>query len=255
MARTELARDLTRLSEHPAFRDAIVKKPITHVISEKISTLIASGILQVGDALPSERELAVALNVSRAAVRGGVQILAVQGILEISQGSRTRVRRSDVGPMTVGFAIARAVEAYDLDSVHAGRLLVERHVVEDAARHLTDERLHLLEALLETQKETLADPVRFLICDREFHVAVYQTSRNQLLADFATDLYAYMMEHRREAMSRAGAIAASYADHVAIVEALRARDAAGSADAFAAHTGRIYVTTQSELNGGAAKQT
>jgi DNA-binding FadR family transcriptional regulator len=242
-------RDPMRLTELPGFKEAIVKPSLTNVISDKIAALIASGILQVGDALPSERELAVALNVSRDAVRGGIRHLAARGILEISQGARTRVRRSDVGPVTIGIAAARAVEAYDIEAVHGARLLVERQVVADAARNMDAQRIALLETLLDAQRKTLEDPVRFLICDHEFHVAIYQASPNRLLADFCTDLYTYMMEYRREAVSRPGAIAVSYADHTAIVEALRAHDPDAAADAFAAHTGRIYTTTQVLMQG------
>jgi DNA-binding FadR family transcriptional regulator len=215
------------LTELPTFREAIVKRSLTNAISEKIVGLIASGILEAGDALPGERELADALNVSRAAVTGGLQNLAARGILDISQGARTRVRRSDIGSVTIGIATARAIDAYDIESVHAARLLVEREVVSDAARNIDVRRIALLDALLEAQRNTLDDPVRFLICEREFHATIYQTSANRLLADFCTDLYTYMMEYRRKAMSSHGAIAVSYADHVGIAETLRSHDAAG----------------------------
>lgn len=237
------------VTELPTFREAIVRRSLTNAISEKILGLIASGILQAGDALPSERELADALNVSRAAVRGGLQNLAAQGILDISQGARTRVRRSNIGSVTIGIATARAIDAYDIESVHAARLLVERQVVSDAASHVDARRIALLDGLLDAQKNALDDPVRFLICDREFHAAIYQASTNRLLADFCTDLYTYMMEFRRKAMSRPGAIAVSYADHVAIVETLRSRDAEAAVKAFAVHSGRIYATTQILMRG------
>jgi DNA-binding FadR family transcriptional regulator len=241
--------DKPQLTELPTLREAIVKRPITNVIADKLAGLIASGILQVGDPLPSERELAVALNVSRDAVRGGIQILAAQGILEISQGARTRVRSSDVGQVTVGLATARAVDAYNLDSVHAARLLVEQQVVAEAALGIDARTIAQLEALLASQKNALDDPVRFLISDRAFHVTIYQASPNRLLADISTDLYAYMMEYRREAVGRPGAIATSYADHVAIVDALKAHDPIAAAEAFAVHTGRIYATTQLLIQG------
>jgi DNA-binding FadR family transcriptional regulator len=242
--------DPALIAELPSFREAIVKRPITTVISDKIAALIASGILQVGDALPSERHLATALNVSRDAVRGGIQMLAARGILEISHGARTRVRSNETGPVAVGFATARAVNSYDIESVHAARLLVDRQVVADAARNIDDAGVKILESLLEAQIEALDDPVRFLISDREFHVALYQASGNPLLADISTDLYAYMMEYRREALTSPGAIATSYADHVAIVEAIRARDPEAAAEAFMTHTGRIYATTQPFIKGG-----
>jgi DNA-binding FadR family transcriptional regulator len=182
-------------------------------------------------------------------VRGGIQNLAARGILEISHGARTRVRRSDVGPLTIGVATARAVEAYDIESVHAARLLIEKEVVADAARHIDQRRLALLDTLLNAQKRAIEDPVRFLISDHEFHAAIYQASPNRLLADFSTDLYSYMMEYRRRVMARPGAIAISYSDHLAITDALRAHDPDAAAEAFAIHTGRIYTTTQGLLQG------
>ena len=99
------------LTEAPAFRDAIVKRSIRDVIADKIAGLIASGILQVGDALPSERDLAAALNVSRESVRGAIQSLGARGIIGISHGSRTRVLRSDVGSVAIGLATARGIDA------------------------------------------------------------------------------------------------------------------------------------------------
>jgi DNA-binding FadR family transcriptional regulator len=242
--------DPALIAELPSFREAIVKRPITSVISDKIAALIASGILQVGDALPSERHLAAALNVSRDAVRGGIQMLAARGILEISHGARTRVRSNEVGPVGVGFAAVRAVNSYDIESVHAARMLIDPQVVADAARNIDAAGIARLEVLLETQTEALDDPVQFLISDREFHVALYQASGNPLLADISTDLYAYMMEYRREALTDPGAIATSYADHVAIVDAVRARDPEAAAAAFIMHTGRIYATTQPFMKGG-----
>ncbi len=68
------------------------------------------------------------------------------------------------------------------------------------------------------------DPVRFLICDREFHLTIYYASPNRLLADFVVDLYTYMLDHRRIAMAQPGAIEKSLEDHRFIVRALKMRN-------------------------------
>jgi DNA-binding FadR family transcriptional regulator len=243
-----LARPDGRSSAHlPAFREAVVKWSVKDVIGEKIVSMIASGVIQVGDTLPSERELASALNVSRESVRGAVQALAARGVLEISHGSRTRIVKSDVSSLRIEAANIRPVEEYDLDTVHSARLFVEREIVADAAKRIDESTLKILDTLVIAQKTAVKDPVRFLISDREFHLVVYRASGNALLADFASDLYAFMLNYRREAVARPGAIAISIQDHEAIVAALQAHDPGAAAAAVARHTERIYQTTRSVL--------
>lgn len=230
------------------FRERIVKRPIKDAIAEKITALIASGLLQIGDTLPSERDMAASLNVSRETVRGALQMLAGRGILEISQGARTRVVKAGVGLVTIGIGKARAVDAYDIEAVHASRLLVEREIVADAARRIDAPTLAILDASLEAQAEAELDIVRFLICDREFHFTIYGACGNALLSDFAGDLYAHMMLHRRAAVARPGAIAESVREHTEILRALQAHDPDASVKAFAAHTDRIRETTLSVMD-------
>lgn len=79
-----------------SLNEAIRKQTAKEIIRDKIVSLIASGILQVGDELPGERELAAMLAVSRETVRGAVQRLAGEGIVQVSQGARTRVAKVDV---------------------------------------------------------------------------------------------------------------------------------------------------------------
>jgi DNA-binding FadR family transcriptional regulator len=235
-----------------ALREGVVKRGYREQVSDKLRAMIASGTLQVGDVLPGERELATALDVSRETVRGAIQILAGQGILEVSHGARTRVAKSDVGPVAIGFGLGQAINRYDIDSVHGARLVIERRVVEEAAERIDTETLARLDENLEAQRGTLDDPLRFLILDREFHLSIYRAALNPLLADITIDLYGYVLENRRRAVSQPGAIARSLQDHVAIVAALRAHDAAAVVAAFDHHLNRIYLTTRMQLDKGAA---
>lgn len=221
---------------------------IKDVIADKIAALIASGVLSPGDELPSERELASALSVSRETVRSAIQGLAAKGILEVAHGTRTRVAPTDLVDVQIGITNRLNVDSYDVDSVHRARLLIEQHVVGDAAEHVSDDALGRLQLSFETQKGCRNDPIRFLICDREFHVTIYRECPNPLLADIVTDLYTYMMDHRRRAVSIPGAIDNSIADHAAILRALQARDRDGAKAAFAIHEDRIYTTTRKLLH-------
>jgi DNA-binding FadR family transcriptional regulator len=225
--------------------ETIHKQTAKEMIRDKIVSMIASGILQVGDGLPSERELATMLMVSRETVRGAVQRLAAEGIVQVSQGARTRVARVDVEVSTqrIGVTNPTSINGYSLDAVHAARLLVETAVVADAAKHLSDDDIRRLEDSIAAQQMACNDPVRFLICDREFHLTIYYASSNRLLADFVVDLYTYMLDHRRIAMAQPGAIEKSLEDHRFIVRALKMRNPDAVSAAFSEHILRIHDTS------------
>jgi DNA-binding FadR family transcriptional regulator len=244
-------RDNVSVLDHlPDLRDVVWRRTARDVVADKIARLIASGILQVGDHLPSERDLAAALQVSRDTVRGGIQSLAARGIIEVSQGARTRVATEDLGSLKAGLYETRKINSYDIEAIHAARKTVERPVVAAAAEHITKQELSHLRDSLSAQRGVNDDPVRFLICDREFHLTIYRASRNPALADFVSDLYTYMMAHRRKAISQPGAIMASYRDHEAIVAGLSTHDAEAVVAAFDIHLDRIYATTCGVLASG-----
>src|SRR6195952_1270490 len=230
-------------------RESIVRHNVRDFVARKIATLIASGMLQIGDELPSERDLASALQVSRETVRGGIQILAAKNLVAVLHGARTRVISDEVRPEFEGIGVFKLINSYGLAEIHKTRLFVERQVVGDAAEHIGKETLRQLDESLIAQRTSLDDPVRFLIIDREFHLAVYRSCGNQVLANFVGDLYGYMMAHRRKAMSEPGAILRSYGDHVAIVRALKSRKRNAAVQAIEAHLTRIYETTLIILDG------
>jgi len=235
------------IAQAPYLKAELARRTVRERISDKLASLVASGILDVGDELPSERELASMFAVSRETVRGALQTLAAKGIIEIMQGARTRIISAKIDTLKIGVSSPSAINSYDLESVHNARLLVERAVVAEAAIRIDEATLGRLEQSLAIQKHTFRDPLHFLICDREFHVAIYRSSSNPLLADFVTDLYTFMLDHRRLAVSQPGAIEKSYRDHVTIFEALRRNDPEAAVAAFGRHIDRIYATTSEIL--------
>lgn len=70
--------------------------PVYVQIHDTIKHLIEEGKWQVGDRLPSERELAIQFGVSRMTLRQAIQSLADEGILERKVGSGTYVARQKV---------------------------------------------------------------------------------------------------------------------------------------------------------------
>jgi DNA-binding FadR family transcriptional regulator len=235
------------LGEVPQVGQRLERRTARDVIAEKLTTLIATNMLRPGDELPGERELATVLNVSRETVRGAIQILATQGLIEVSQGSRSRVANVDLSHVPITIASSNPIDSYDLEAVHAARLHIELKVVGDAAELIDTATLEKLDNLMEAQRIAGPDAMRFLLCDREFHVTIYRACGNPLLADLVTDLYTYMIDYRRSVMSRPGATDSSYTDHEKIVEGLKGHDRNAVVAAFHTHLLRIYETTKEML--------
>src|SRR5271167_3708889 len=126
------AKPQTLFARAPDLRAELTRRTVRERISDKLASLVASGILQVGDELPSERELASLLAVSRETVRGAIQTLAANGVVEITQGTRTRVISRKIDTLKIGITSASTINSYDVESVHKARLLVERTVVAEA---------------------------------------------------------------------------------------------------------------------------
>lgn len=232
------------LDDEASSLSGLPKHSMKDFVVQKIATFIATGILSVGDALPSERELATALSVSRETVRGAILILSTRGILSVSHGTRTVVASAEVGNLAVQTARYRDIAGYSLDDVHDARLLIEGQVARAAALRIEQNAIKALHKSIAAQEEACEDPVRFLICDREFHTTIYRAGGNAALADIAADLYSYVLDQRRQIVARHGSIATSISDHRAILASLEARDPEAAAAAFSVHETRIYATTK-----------
>ncbi|EOT41144.1 MULTISPECIES: GntR family transcriptional regulator [Enterococcus] len=76
--------------------------PIYIQIHDQIKAKIEKGGWQIGDRLPSERELATQFSVSRMTLRQAIQTLADEGILERKIGSGTYVARQKVQEKMTG---------------------------------------------------------------------------------------------------------------------------------------------------------
>ncbi|WP_410871679.1 FadR/GntR family transcriptional regulator [Nocardia sp. A7] len=69
----------------------VVKRSVSGDVFEQIAAEVLGGELIAGSTLPSERQLAEALGVSRPAVREALQRLAAAGLVSVRQGEATTV--------------------------------------------------------------------------------------------------------------------------------------------------------------------
>ena len=70
----------------------VVRRSVSDDVYDQIAARVISGDLPAGGALPSERDLAAALHISRPAIREALKRLATSGLVHIRQGDTTTVR-------------------------------------------------------------------------------------------------------------------------------------------------------------------
>jgi GntR family transcriptional regulator len=101
--------------------DRTAAVPTYAQIEERLAELIRSGSLRVGDRVPSERELASSVGVSRLTARAALASLARRGLLERGVGRR-------------GTVVARAKLVHDLRELAGFTDIVQRQGRSPAAR-------------------------------------------------------------------------------------------------------------------------
>lgn len=228
-------------------KDGLSKRTIREQVSQRIAAMVQSGLLRPGDELPSERELATTLEVSRETVRGAIQMLAAIGMVEISQGSRTRVVGVTDSPLA-DRVWGHAGTKRSAHEVYEARRLVELPTVRLAVERIDDAGIQRLKRLVEAQREMTRDPVRFQISDAEFHDVIYRAGGNPLLADFLKEMYSFGLDFRRKVLLARDAVSQSVEDHVNIVEGFERHDVAAAVGAMEKHLTRIHRTTVDMMN-------
>ncbi len=130
-------------------------------IAARLLSLIAERKLRPGDKLPSERDLAATMQVSRPSLREALRALAMLNIVEIRQGSGTYV--SSLKPEVL---IEHLDFVFALDDSTFAELLEARQMLEPglaaaAATRATDEELARLRACVSRAAAHVDDPEVF----------------------------------------------------------------------------------------------
>lgn len=137
---------------------------------------LLSGELKAGDRLLGERELALALGVSRPVLREAMRSLAMLGLLDIRHGRGAYVRSADASVLGQALTLCLAPEPNILDDVLQARIAIECQAIRLACVRASERDLQAIAALLDTLVDSLDDPERGGGADYAFHLAIVRAS-------------------------------------------------------------------------------
>lgn len=191
-----------------------------------VRALIARGELHPGDRLPTERDLAVQIGVSRPTVRAGLHGLAAMGVVESRHGSGTYIPDGPPRLDSEQLSFLAALHGVSRDEMYEARRVLEVSSAGLAAERATWDHLAAIAEEVASMFAALDDAQTFLLHDIRFHRAVAAASGNLIVATLVEMVSAIYYERRRETAVRA--TNANHQEsamlHRRIYQAIRARD-------------------------------
>jgi DNA-binding FadR family transcriptional regulator len=201
---------------------AVEPRRLYRQIADQLRQLIDAGEFAVGDRLPTERELADQLGISRPTVREALIALEVEGRIRIRVGSGIYVTEP---PRAVATATDTDEGPFEL---LRAREFIEGAIAAEAALHVQPADLERLDDVLGRMEDT-SHPTKVTIAlDREFHTAVAGILGNAVLVRFIGELFDQRMNPYFELLSsyfeNRDSWRAAAAEHRAVRDAIAARD-------------------------------
>lgn len=162
----------------------------TDAALRRIAGAISQGLFLAGDRLPSERDLAAQLGVSRQTARNAIKILAHAGVLTVisgqGAGSGARIVSNDV-PFDLIGGDRPQPDFREVASVLEARRLIEPNVAVLAGFKMIDEDYDAMHEVIELQKAAGdLEGVRSL--DIRFHLAIANAAHNRVVSALMQDL-------------------------------------------------------------------
>jgi GntR family transcriptional regulator, transcriptional repressor for pyruvate dehydrogenase complex len=212
-------------------------------VSDKVATqlkkAISDGVLRVGDRIPSERELAEQMGVSRASIREAIQQLELRGILLSTQGGGTVVRNVVEQAMRKPLEVLLEDDKRRVLELTQVRAFMEAWAARQAAMNRTPEELERMRGYLEEMERDLEKGQIRPEVDIRFHTEIAAAARNTIFLHLIDNIYqliTYSIKvHREQVFVTREAQELIFNHHLRVFKAIQNSDPAGAEAAMKDH--------------------
>ena len=219
----------------------VTPEKLSQSVVRQIELLILRGILRPGERLPSERDMAEKLGVSRPSLRDAIGELADRGLL-VSRASSgvfvAEVLGSAFSPALIQLFATHDEAVFDYI---AFRRDMEGLAAERAARLASETDLRVIDTIFRKMEAAhqKRDPTDEAQLDAEFHMAIIEASHNVIMLHMLRSMFDLLRQgvfYNRQVMFRNRMTRDQLLDqHRAMNEAIQARDPAAARAAVEAH--------------------
>jgi GntR family transcriptional regulator, transcriptional repressor for pyruvate dehydrogenase complex len=192
--------------------------------------MILDGTLSAGQRLPSERDLAAQLAISRASLREALSTLATLGLVHGEPHRGTFVTGSTTPLPLTSAQTWRFASRYTLPEVYQFRSLIEGYAARLATMAITDAQLLALQDIVRDFKEATRT-LNFVAAsqaDFDLHQRIMELSGNHILADLHGTYREVLQESQRVPVARHERAWETVDEHEKLVQAIARRDPDGA---------------------------
>ncbi|GAB3518797.1 FadR/GntR family transcriptional regulator [Arthrobacter monumenti] len=204
-----------------------------------IMELILARELDVGDSLPTESELCLALGVGRNTLRESLKVLQAVGVIEIRHGFGMFVAPSNFAALTDGLTFRgrlslRHQGAEALELVNA-RQTVESALIGAAMDSMDSADLEALEAALDQMEHSASQGEDTAEAEEEFHRRLFRPLGNELLTHLVSVFRGIDLRIQQDDGGATGDPAAAAELHRQLFQAVAGGDKAAAVDRLGQH--------------------
>ncbi len=167
----------------------ISSKKISDEIIEQFKTLLSIGELKPGDELPSEREMAESIGVSRPPLREALNALQAMGFIEIHPRSKILVKSLTEKPVEDALSLLIADDPEKFFELLDIRRAMESWASFNAAKKATESDIARLEQIIARDQENLRNNREDAKTDADFHVSIALAAHNTVLSHLTASCY------------------------------------------------------------------
>jgi GntR family transcriptional regulator, transcriptional repressor for pyruvate dehydrogenase complex len=219
------------------------RPPLHREVASIVSEKIISGEFPENSLLPPERELCETMGVSRTVVREAVKFLESRGLVRIERGRGMIVQEAQSAPVTENLKLLLRRRGHVIQDLLEVRKMFEVGIAGLAAVRRTDADLAAMEQALAIMREKPGAPEGYIDADMEFHAEIARASRNPVVEALLEPLTDLLRESRTKSFSGTKMVKIRIGQHEAILDRIKAKDAAGAQQAMLAH----LVDTEKDL--------
>ncbi len=180
-------------NRHNDIRDDVFQPIRVEKVSEKVAKqimkLIADGVLKVGDRLPSERDLAERMGVSRTSVREALQQLEAKKIIDIVHGGGSIIKNVTAQDIQKPLELYIEQDKRRVLELAELRAVMEAWAAREAAKNRTPQEVETIKEYLEEMEKDLLRGIINYQADFRYHLEIAAATHNGIYLHIIDNIY------------------------------------------------------------------